>query len=42
MMDHLNQQLRLNSDNQTRAIERRDSITGLLAEAAVVAPVRAC
>ena len=34
MMDHLNQQLRLNSDNQTRVIERRDSITGLLAEAA--------
>ena len=34
MMDNLNQQLRLNSDNQTRVIERRDSITGLLAEAA--------
>src|SRR5215510_8013125 len=34
MMDHLNQQLRLNSDNQSRAIERRDSTTALLAEAA--------
>jgi polysaccharide chain length determinant protein (PEP-CTERM system associated) len=34
MMDNLNQQLRLNSDNQTRVIERRDSVTGLLAEAA--------
>src|SRR5262245_22823828 len=34
MMDTLNQQLRLNSDNQSRTIERRDSTTGLLAEAA--------
>jgi uncharacterized protein involved in exopolysaccharide biosynthesis len=33
-MENLNAQLRLNSDNQTRAIERRDSLTGLLAEAA--------
>jgi polysaccharide chain length determinant protein (PEP-CTERM system associated) len=33
-MENLNTQLRLNSDNQTRAIERRDSLTGLLAEAA--------
>src|SRR5215510_7090337 len=33
-MENLNNQFRMNSDNQTRAIERRDSITGLLAEAA--------
>jgi polysaccharide chain length determinant protein (PEP-CTERM system associated) len=33
-MENLNTQLRLNNDNQTRAIERRDSLTGLLAEAA--------
>src|SRR5262247_471443 len=33
-MENVNTQLRLNSDNQTRAIERRDSLTGLLAEAA--------
>src|SRR5262249_50208266 len=33
-MENLNTQLRLNNDNQTRAIERRDSLTSLLAEAA--------
>src|SRR5262244_2279882 len=33
-MENLNSQLRLNNDNQTRAIERRDSLTSLLAEAA--------
>jgi succinoglycan biosynthesis transport protein ExoP len=33
-MENLNTQLRLNNDNQTRALERRDSLTGLLAEAA--------
>jgi polysaccharide chain length determinant protein (PEP-CTERM system associated) len=33
-MENLNNQLRINSDNQTRAKERRDSLTSLLAEAA--------
>ena len=33
-MENLNTQLRLNSDNQIRAVERRDSLAALLAEAA--------
>ena len=33
-MENLNNQLRMNSDNQTRAIERRESLSSLLAEAA--------
>ena len=33
-LESLNTQLRLNSDNQIRAAERRDSLTALLAEAA--------
>ena len=33
-LENLNTQLRITSDNQMRAAERRDSLTGLLAEAA--------
>jgi succinoglycan biosynthesis transport protein ExoP len=33
-LENLNTQLRITSDNQIRAAERRDSLTGLLAEAA--------
>jgi succinoglycan biosynthesis transport protein ExoP len=34
-LENLNTQLRLNNDNQIRAAERRDSLTALLAEAAL-------
>ncbi len=37
-LENLNTQLRLNSDNQIRAAERRDSLSALLAEAALVRP----
>jgi len=38
-LDNLNTQLRMNNDNQVRAAERRDSIMGLLAEAAAAPQV---